>query len=82
MKKRVLSLLMAAALVLSLAQVGAFAAEITPVEPEASACICESKCTEGTGNENCPVCGEDWTKCAFTETQSEQSQENENPPAE
>ena len=54
--KRMISLLMAAALVLSLAPAGVYATE-NPADPEASACICESKCTEGSVKTDCPVCG-------------------------
>ena len=58
MKKRVLSLLMAAALVLSLAPVGAFATE-NPAEPgnPAPVCTCTTKCAEGAADDTCPVCG-------------------------
>lgn len=30
-------------------------------------CICVNKCSTYDKNENCPVCKEDWTKCAYIE---------------
>ena len=80
--KRLLSLLTAAALVLSLVPAGALATEGTQ---EPAACTCTTKCAEGAGNQDCPVCGAegaDLAACKGPESQQEQSQQNENPPAE
>ena len=80
--KRLLSLLTAAALVLTLVPSGALATEGTQ---EPAACTCTTKCAEGAGNQDCPVCGAegaDLTACKGPESQQEQSQQNENPPAE
>ena len=80
--KRLLSLLTAAALVLSLVPAEALATEGTQ---EPAACTCTTKCAEGAGNQDCPVCGAegaDLTACKGPESQQEQPQQNENPPAE
>ena len=72
--KRMISLLMAAALVLSLAPVGALATQGTPEGQTPSACICEGKCTEENVNSACPVCGAegaDLTVCKGEASQPE-----------
>ena len=79
MKKRVLSLLMAAVLVLSLAPVGAFATEppAEPEAPEAPVCNCTTKCAEGSVNPDCPVCsaaGADLAVCVGEASQPEPPQ--------
>lgn len=43
--------------------------EVTPTptpEPEPE-CICDSKCNQYEYNHDCPVCSEDYTKCAYKE---------------
>ena len=53
--------------------------------PETPVCTCTTKCAEGAANGECPVCGAegaDLTACKGPESQQEQPQQNENPPAE
>ena len=56
MKRRFLSLLTAFALCLTLIPTTAFANDEERGE-DVSPCICETACTEGVMNPDCPVCG-------------------------
>ena len=40
--------------------------DVTPAPAPSPVCTCTAKCTEGSLNDQCPVCGADWSKCAFT----------------
>lgn len=41
---------------------------------ESALCTCTAKCAEETVNDQCPVCKEDWKKCAFMGNEPEQLQ--------
>ena len=57
--RRLLSLVLSVAMVLSLLPVPAFAEE--------QICTCETACTEGAVKTDCPVCGTEGGQCAATE---------------
>lgn len=61
--KRLLSLLTAAALVLSLVPAEALATGDTPEQEDTPVCVCTDKCTEGSVNADCAVCTADPGAC-------------------
>lgn len=61
--KRLLSLLTAAALVLTLVPSGALATGDTPEQEDTPICVCTDKCTEGSVNSDCAVCTADPGAC-------------------
>ena len=68
MKKRLLSILLMCCMVLTLLPTTAFAEGGTE---ESSACTCETTCTAGAMNAECPVCGAvldfDYGRCPYCE---------------
>lgn len=66
--KRLLSLLTAAALVLTLVPSGALATGDTPEQEDTPVCVCTDKCTEGSVNSDCAVCTADPGACQGKET--------------
>ena len=68
MKKRILSLLLCSALMLSLFSRAALAAENGQIEAE---CICASLCTAESVDEECPVCGAENADLALCEGEAE-----------
>lgn len=61
--KRLLSLLTAAALMLTLVPSGALATGDTPEQEDTPICVCTDKCTEGSVNSDCAVCTADPGAC-------------------
>ena len=51
-----------------------------PASTDTPVCICTAKCSEGAVNEQCPVCGADWSSCAFTEESGEPEPDSEQEP--
>ena len=51
-----------------------------PTSTDTPVCICTAKCSEGAVNEQCPVCGADWSSCAFTEESGEPEPDSEQEP--
>ena len=64
MKKRLLACILSLVMIVSLLPTAALAAD---EEPGGAVCTCEALCTEGTVDENCPVCAEDYALCAYGE---------------
>lgn len=71
MRKKLLASLLAAVMLVSLLPTSALAAQedgVTDGGEPSQVCICAALCTEGTVNENCPVCAEDFALCTYEET--------------
>ena len=69
--RRLLSLALSIAMVLSVLPAGALAEEVESTPPT---CTCEVLCAE-TVNESCPVCGTEGGQCAAVQQQEPQQQE-------
>ena len=70
MKKRLLASVMSLCMILSLLPVSAFAEKPGGTPESEPTCICETKCAEGSPNEECSVCsakGADLTQCMGVE---------------
>lgn len=68
MRKRLLASLLSLVMVMSLVPVSALAAEgEEPGGDPAPVCTCETLCTEGAVDENCPVCAGDFALCTYKE---------------
>lgn len=68
MKKRILASLLSLCLLVGLFPATALAVDETQDGGEPSpVCTCEALCTEEAADENCPVCTEDITLCAYEE---------------
>ena len=82
--KRLLSLLTAAALVLTLVPSGALATGDTPDQEDTPICVCTDKCTEGSVNSDCAVCTADPGACQGKEAapvpQNQEEPKQDNPP--
>ena len=76
--KRLLSLLTAAALVLTFVPTGALATRDIPGQENTPVCGCTNKCTEGAVNSHCPVCTADPGACQGKEA-APVSQKQEEP---
>ena len=71
MKKRICATFLALCLIMPLLPASALAAEPGEEESQAAVCTCETLCTEGTVNEQCPVCMADIAACTGEAPQPE-----------
>ena len=72
--RRLLSLALSMAMVLSVLPAGALAEEVESTPPT---CNCEVACAENAVNESCQVCAEDMSQCAAAQQQEPVQQESE-----
>ena len=76
MKKRILASLLSLCLIVGLLPAAALAADESGTEGEMPAvCTCTALCTEGSVDETCPVCAEDYNSCAYEEAPAEPAEE-------
>ena len=80
MKKRILASLLSLCLIVGLLPTAVLAADESGTEGESPAvCTCTALCAEGSVDETCPVCAEDYNSCAYEEVPAEPAEEPEGP---
>ena len=83
MKKRILASLLSLCLIVGLLPTAVLAADEIGTEGEMPAvCTCTALCTEGSVDETCPVCAEDYNSCACEEAPTEPVEEPGDEPVE
>lgn len=83
MKKRILASLLSLCLIVGLLPTAALAADGSGTEGESPAvCTCTARCAEGSVDETCPVCAEDYNSCAYEEAPAEPAEEPGDEPVE
>ena len=83
MKKRILASLLSLCLFVGLLPTAALAADESGTEGEMPAvCTCTALCAEGSVDETCPVCAEDYNSCAYEEAPAEPAEEPGDEPVE